>query len=138
HSLIPPSFVQDEFLMALNNIIDITMTGTSLKIERNFRDLKVANLSNKLRLTIYRIIQEQFNNILKYSNASFVSVNLIQEGKMVLLAIRDNGNGCDPSAKTTGVGLMNIRTRASFFNGDVRIVSSPGNGFELHVRFLNV
>lgn len=138
HSLIPPSFVQDEFLVALNSIIDITMNGTSLLIERNFRDLNVGSLSNRLRLTIYRIIQEQFNNILKYSNATSISVFLAQDDEIVLLSIIDDGIGCNPNAKTEGVGLLNIRTRASIFNGDVKIVSSPGNGFELHVKFLNV
>lgn len=138
HSLIAPSFVQDEFLIALNSIIDITMNGTSLKIERNFRDLKVGSLSNRLRLTIYRIIQEQFNNILKYSKANVVSVCLQQEKEIVLLTIKDDGIGCDPTAKTEGVGLMNIRTRASIFNGDVKVISAPGKGFELHVKFINV
>lgn len=138
HSLIAPSFVQDEFLIALNSIIDITMNGTSLKIDRNFRDLKVGSLSNRLRLTIYRIIQEQFNNILKYSKANVVSVCLQQEKEIVLLTIKDDGIGCDPTAKTEGVGLMNIRTRASIFNGDVKVISAPGKGFELHVKFINV
>jgi two-component system, NarL family, sensor histidine kinase UhpB len=138
HTLIPPSFVQDEFLMALNNIIDITMNGTSLHIERDFLDLNVSNLTNKLRLTIYRIIQKQFNNILKYSKARTVSVCIKQQENIVLLTIKDDGIGCDPTAKTEGVGLMNIRTRASFFNGDVKVVSAPEKGFELHVKFINV
>ena len=78
------------------------------------------------------------NNIIKYSNAREVRISLEDDLQYVLLTIKDDGIGCDPTANTEGVGLMNIRTRASIFNGDVKVISAPGEGFELHVKFLNV
>jgi signal transduction histidine kinase len=58
----------------------------------------------------------------------------VLDGKLTL-NISDNGNGFDSVKKTTGVGLMNIRTRAALFNGTASIISSPGNGCELQVYF---
>ena len=87
-------------------------------------------LSEKLRLTIYRIIQEQFNNILKYSKASSVLLKIVQDNEKLKLTIQDNGIGFDTSKKKSGIGLMNIKARASLFDGEVIIHSSPGQGFK--------
>lgn len=51
------------------------------------------------------------------------------------LSIKDDGVGFDTAKKAKGVGLINIQTRASLFNGKVNIISSPGNGCELTVVF---
>lgn len=138
HSLIPPSFQEDEFLDALNNIIEITSAGTKLDIKKEIRGLKVDRIPNKLRLTIYRILQEQFNNILKYANATEVIVRLIHEDDGLQLSIIDNGKGFELNNKTGGVGLMNIRTRASLFNGEVLIETAPGKGVNLTVMFQDI
>ncbi len=138
HSLIPPSFQEDEFLDALNNIIEITSAGTNLSIRKEIKGLRVDRLPNKLRLTIYRILQEQFNNILKYASATEVVVRLIQEENGLQLSIIDNGKGFVLNNKTGGVGLMNIRTRASLFNGEVLIDTAPGKGVNLTVMFQGV
>jgi two-component system sensor histidine kinase UhpB len=53
----------------------------------------------------------------------------------MILNIKDDGIGFDTTKKTGGIGLINIRTRASLFNGKVNIISSPGNGCELIVNF---
>lgn len=90
-------------------------------------------LSEKIRLTTYRIIQEQFSNILKYAEASAVLLKIVQDNETITLTIHDNGVGFDTSKKAEGIGLMNIKTRASLFNGEVSIRSSPGQGFELSV-----
>ena len=90
-------------------------------------------LSEKIRLTIYRIFQEQFSNILKYAEASAVLLKIVQDNETISLTIHDNGVGFDISKKAEGIGLMNIKTRASLFKGEVSIRSSPGHGYELSV-----
>jgi signal transduction histidine kinase len=80
-------------------------------------------------------VQEQINNILKHAAAQKVIVNLVKDNKKTLLSIKDDGVGFDTSAKANGVGLLNIKTRASLFNGEVSIISAPGKGCELRVLF---
>lgn len=135
HSLIPPILEGNEFIESLDNIIKTTMEGSSLVIEKEITGLGEPPLSDKMQLTVYRIVQEQFNNIIKYARASTVVLKLIQEGTRVTLVIRDDGQGANLSSKTDGVGLMNIRTRASLFNGEVAIKTAPGKGFELVITF---
>lgn len=135
HALIPPSMEADEFMDALDNVLQIATTGTGIMVYKELDGLDTRNMPGKLQLTIYRIIQEQFNNILKHARANTIWVGLQQEGERVQLRIRDNGIGCNLTNKSDGVGLMNIRTRASFFNGTVKVQSAPGQGFELEVCF---
>jgi signal transduction histidine kinase len=63
-----------------------------------------------------------------------VCLKLVQDKEQLVLNIKDDGIGVDLSKKTTGIGLMNVKTRASLFDGEVVIRSEPGNGFELWVR----
>jgi signal transduction histidine kinase len=84
---------------------------------------------------IYRISQEQLNNIIKHSEATLINIALDKLDGILQLSIKDNGKGCDLSAERNGVGIQNIMTRAALHDGKVNIESSPGNGFELTINF---
>ena len=88
---------------------------------------------DKMQVTIFRIVQEQLNNILKHSKATNASIRLSRHENDVTLAISDNGNGCDVSAEKAGVGIINIKSRAELYGGTVAITSKPGEGYELKV-----
>lgn len=133
HSMIAPFMEETTLKEAIEKIIYNTASTSGIKINMEITGLDEQKLSEKLRLTVYRIIQEQFSNILKYSKASFVSLKIVQDNEKLSLIIKDNGIGFDTSKKTSGIGLMNIKARASLFNGEVSIHSSPGQGFELSV-----
>lgn len=135
HSLIPPSLNESELKDALGNLVNMVSTGASLKVHLHLADFDEEKTSDKLKLTIYRIVQEQFNNILKHAKASNIDLTLANPDKRVLLTIKDDGRGFDKSKKTEGVGLMNMRTRASLFNGEMSIQSKPGDGCELKLTF---
>jgi signal transduction histidine kinase len=135
HSLIAPSLDQLELQQALEKIIDVTSKTTNIKIHSNITHIDESLMSNKMRLAIYRIVQEQFNNILKYAQAQNIYLTLMHKKAELLLAISDDGIGFDPSVSSEGVGLVNIKTRASLFNGEVSIKSTIGKGTELSVVF---
>jgi PAS domain S-box-containing protein len=135
HALISPSLNESEFLDALKNVIAITKKTSGIMISLQASGFDNSNTPDKLKLTIYRIVQEQINNILKHAAAQKVIVNLVKDNKKTLLSIKDDGVGFDTSAKANGVGLLNIKTRASLFNGEVSIISAPGKGCELRVLF---
>jgi signal transduction histidine kinase len=135
HSLIPPSLNESELLEALHHIIEITQLASGIQISLDAPDFKETLTSDKLKLTIYRIVQEQLHNITKYASASKVNIRLVQHKEKIVLSIKDDGVGFDTEIKAKGVGLMNIKTRAALFNGEMRIISTPGNGCELSVCF---
>jgi PAS domain S-box-containing protein len=135
HSLIPPSMEDDEFMDAINSIIEMTTIGNQFVIEKMIEIVDKSKFTDELHLTIYRIIQEQFNNILKYAKPNRVWLKLYQLGDKIMLSIKDDGVGFDTKSRTPGVGLMNIKTRASLFNGELTIISAPGKGCEINICF---
>ncbi len=92
-------------------------------------------LSDDQKLMIFRILQEQTNNIIKYANAKNVTISLREENNNIHLSIADDGKGFDTSVQSKGIGFNNIYNRVDAFGGEVDLISSPGNGCSLHIFF---
>lgn len=86
-------------------------------------------------LTIYRIVQEALNNILKHSGANNASITLARRKKVYLLEIDDDGVGYDSSnpAAQNGFGLANIINRVNLLNGKLKISAEPGKGTNIKI-----
>ncbi len=85
---------------------------------------------------LFRIIQEQVNNVLKHAEASNLIIALITDGDTIDLTISDDGNGFEPEMirSKKGVGLSNITSRAELFNGKVNITTAPRQGCTLNIN----
>jgi len=107
------------------------------QIETRFQyDQKLDKLlSDDQKLMIFRILQEQTNNIIKYANAKNVLITLKEENSKIYLSITDDGKGFDASVQSKGIGFVNIYNRVDAFGGDMDIISSPGNGCSLRINF---
>ncbi|MGZ5189442.1 MAG: response regulator [Flavisolibacter sp.] len=114
----------DSIIELLNDINAITKINIHLKAD----DLDEITLSEEQKITIYRIIQEQLNNIMKYADASSVTICIQSTPEQIHLLIADNGKGFDPALRRNGIGITNMISRAELFNGKVKIDSAPGNG----------
>ena len=87
----------------------------------------------KIEIVVYRIMHELVNNALKHSGATHILVQIIHEADVVSLTVQDNGCGFDPAMVSQGMGLTNIRTRVTAFNGNLMIDTQPGVGTEINV-----
>lgn len=135
HALVPPGFIDgNSFTEAVNHIVtDIHLLG-NLKVDVNILpnfEFKIGD--EKIKLTIYRIIQEQVNNILKYAKATKASITLKIVKNKCRLIIADNGVGFDINDKPKGIGLRNIESRVCIYTGTMEIISSPRQGCKLKV-----
>jgi PAS domain S-box-containing protein len=104
-----------------------------VKIEFHEDNILQGDMNEKLQMTIFRIVQEQVNNILKHSKAAHATINLSIEENNILLCISDDGDGCDMLKEKNGVGLINIHSRAELYHGSVTVTSRPGEGYSLKV-----
>lgn len=91
-------------------------------------------LDENLNIQIYRIIQESLTNVVKHANASEVKINLEQSptGEL-LLFIKDDGQGYDPSIITQGLGLPGLRDRVNSINGNLSLETGIGKGVTITI-----
>ena len=107
-----------------------------LDVQFLFNDRVEDKLSDDQKLMLFRIIQEQTNNIIKYAEAKSVQIMINEANNMVRLVISDDGVGFDTSdGSPKGIGFINIISRADVYNGKVDVVSTPGNGCTLEICF---
>jgi PAS domain S-box-containing protein len=106
---------------------DITV---SIKIDKAVID----KLTKEQQLVVFRIIQEQSNNIIKYSRADAVTIALSEKSNQCSLLVSDNGIGFDKEKqKANGIGFINIFNRVDAYNGKVEIITYPDNGCTLNI-----
>ena len=86
-----------------------------------------------ISLSLFRIVQEQLNNIIKHADASLVRISIDLSKQFIDMEISDNGKGFNPKEANKGLGLANIRNRAEFHRGVTHISSTPGEGCILSV-----
>ncbi|MEZ4687019.1 MAG: triple tyrosine motif-containing protein [Bacteroidia bacterium] len=114
--------------------------GIELRFEVDPK-VEETKVSMEKRKNIYLIFKEALNNAIKYSDAQLISV-VIQKENGILLEIKDNGKGFDPSVldarqdQLGGNGLKGMTIRAREIGADFNLESRPGAGcrIRLHVR----
>ena len=82
-------------------------------------------------ITIYRIIQESLNNILKHSKAKEFTVTMMEENENIKILISDDGIGFETSNKNyllPGLGLRSIKERVESYSGTFKIESQLNSG----------
>lgn len=134
-SLVSPSAADLGIIETINDLIGDIRWAQKIEVSFNYGGIDESKLDNGLKLTIYRIVQEQVNNILKYAEASKMGISIKEHNNKLILTIFDNGKGFDPQAKRKGIGLNNIINRADVFNGKVDIQTAPGQGCMVRVVF---
>jgi signal transduction histidine kinase len=99
-------------------------------------DVPAINLPDIYNITLYRLLQEALNNIIKHAQATHVWVDLSMEDNAIVLTIQDNGKGFDTSqAKTNGIGLSSMNERVTIAGGTLNISSTPERGTILTAQF---
>ena len=96
-------------------------------------DCIVNKLNARQQIALYRIVQEQMNNIIKHAEATSVELVLQEVENSICLDILDNGKGFDMEMKRAGIGLSNMQSRAELLNGKLKIRSEPERGCSLNV-----
>jgi PAS domain S-box-containing protein len=117
----------------IKNLLNDLVHVYPVKIEFYENGIDEEKLDEKLQLNIFRIVQEQLNNIIKHANATHAAINLSTDKDNLVLFITDNGVGVDIATERKGVGIRNIITRAELCQGTAEIESEPGKGFQLKV-----
>jgi signal transduction histidine kinase len=90
-------------------------------------------LAPQTELTLYRAVQEGLTNVRKHARAAQTQLTLdYSRARHVQLSVRDDGVGARET--NSGFGLLGLRERAQLLGGQLRIQTSPEQGFTLEVE----
>lgn len=121
---------------ALENFIQRFQVNENLDI-RLSSNIKNQRFDYNSEIILYRIVGELIRNTIKHASASKVELNIFYEKNSLELIYSDNGIGLNLQAnegKYSGIGLSNIESRVKSLNGNMEIVSNPGEGFNLKIN----
>ncbi|HUP12833.1 MAG TPA: PAS domain-containing protein [Niastella sp.] len=131
HRLVLPRFAETTLMAEIQKTIDNIAQQQPVFI--NVVGLNEALLTDNIKETIYRIIQEQLTNIIRHAKSKKAMIKLYNTQNTVFFSIEDDGVGFTTSQCRKGVGITNILNRVESYNGSARIFSSPGKGCRLEV-----
>ena len=132
--------------------------GIRVTVNTNSQSNKLNSDNDPQRLPVdietalYRVVQEAINNIARHAAARNVEISLNKNNGFTEVSIIDDGIGFDLAEisidtlkeidnkdfyipeNTRGLGLLGMQERIELLGGDLEIVSSPGNGTQIHIR----
>ena len=132
HNLMPPDLDNKNLAEILENLINKNRQTNEIVYEFNSH-VSYEQLSTACKFTLYRVLQEILQNIVKHAAANRVIISISQSGDYINLLVEDNGKGFDTNLTTLGLGLKNIHSRIKLLNGYLDIDSSINNGTAFNV-----
>jgi signal transduction histidine kinase len=84
---------------------------------------------------LLRVFVEAFWNVAKHSAASNMYLESRRVGSVLIIRVRDDGRGFDRAKPPQGLGLEYMRRRAGEVGADLDVISTPGRGTSVQVRF---
>lgn len=118
----------DDLLSMLENFrarISPRFSAIGLKLQWTDNTLPdSASIPPQCSLQILRVLQEALANILKHAQAANVLVSVGMEGESLVISVKDDGVGIDPSIAVKGHGIGNMRNRAERIGGSFAISGS--------------
>jgi len=135
YELRPPVLEEEGLAAALQARLVAVEARSRLQVHADLQD--VGRLSPNVETTLYRIVQEALNNVMKHAQAHQVLVSLHGEGDSVVVTVRDDGVGFDKAhlPLSGGLGLDGMSERAIQIGADLRIDSEPGQGTAVTVEW---
>lgn len=123
---------------ALKSLFNKTAESSGLKIETEIENIDKIFTSEE-EMSIYRIVQESLNNILKHSEANSVKINIGKNEQLLSVKIQDDGkgfatNGLVNSSKKEGFGLIGMAERIKLLGGTHHIESFLGKGTTVNIK----
>ncbi len=109
--------------------------NTGIPVTFIFADKRI-NVPEPIGNCIFRLCQEAFTNITRYSKASEVVVSINNSGNRVTASVEDNGIGfnVDSIEYNKSFGILGMRERVLSLGGEFEVISSRGSGTKIALQ----
>jgi signal transduction histidine kinase len=128
------NFNNSDFTFLLHNLIksnnNISDTEFTIDIEES---IDWSTYSSLIKINVYRILQELFLNVNKYSKANKCALKMKVNENILYVSITDDGIGFTVSKTADGIGLKNIKERIELLNGTLTILSDINEGAQFNL-----
>ena len=129
HNLTPKKFNENAFTILVSQYIKNIQQNNKTNITFSPHPEKEINtIPEKLKVELYKIIQELLTNTFKHANASNIDIHLNKLGDTVKLLFEDDGVGFNMQNNKFGIGLNNIKNRLEALSGIINIDSVANRG----------
>lgn len=125
--LMPQTLVKHGLEAGIHELANRINSSKEKLVEVNVFGL-VERLTEIQEISIYRIVQEWINNILKHSDANGISVQVTKDEEEITLMIEDDGMGFEKSLliNSNGNGWKNLNSRANLISGEIELDTIDG------------
>jgi signal transduction histidine kinase len=130
HNIMPATLSKLGLEAALQSLINKIAAHPKMQVNFTAHGFE-GRIEETTEMSIYRIILELLNNIVKHAAAEKVSIQIIKYPAYINLMIEDDGRGFDYNKafeEKKGIGLGNILSRVEYLNGTIEIDSAAGKG----------
>jgi len=137
-AMVLPDLKKGGLVASIEDLVSDLRFGNLFEVEFTHSEVSVLEeMGQNKKVTLFRIIQEQTKNIIKYSNAKRVKILLNTDVDQIRLEIKDDGVGFNPENTRRGLGLANIFERTRLYDGNAILDTSPGKGccIIIHIPF---
>ncbi len=127
-NLMPPVLVKEGLVPAVNELVRKINKSGKLRASLSVFDVK-GRFPQVTEISLYRVVQEFLSNIIKYANATEVTISFTGYEHELVLTIDDDGNGYDLHAfqnDAEGNGWRNVNSRINLIKGSVEIDTQAG------------
>jgi signal transduction histidine kinase len=135
YNIMPATLSKLGLVPALKNLCENISSAGELKV--TFITCDLERIAEQSELSIYRIVLELINNVVKHSGANRAAVQLIRYPGYINITVEDNGKGFDPDkvkGERTGIGLASVYARVEYMKGRIDIDSAPGKGATIFIE----
>jgi PAS domain S-box-containing protein len=132
-SLTPHTLGDLGLIESINDLVDTIIRTQTINVVLTNTAFDELQVPDNQKLMLFRIIQEQLNNIVKHAQARQVEIILQNSFTALELEIKDDGVGFDTTKLRKGLGLTNIKNRVELFGGKVQIISAEGKGCTIKI-----
>ncbi len=137
HRLAPNSLDGTTFDEAVISLVKSLNVNNRINFSLHIDPKYFEYVSPEIQINLYRIIQEQLNNIIKHSRAKSVSIKSALSDSGLVLTIKDDGVGFNIYTVKKGIGLNNIMKRCDIIHARLSIKSEINKGCEVVIELDN-
>ncbi|MEM9672604.1 MAG: sensor histidine kinase [Bacteroidota bacterium] len=135
HNMMPGALVKFGLIPSIQDICRAIEKSKGITVDFQVYGIN-ERFAEKIEISLYRIVQELLNNILKHAQATEIIVQISQHDGDLTLIVEDDGNGFDANAAQAkgGLGLRSLDSRVKYINGVLTIDSVPDQGTTVTVE----